>query len=119
MTAGQPTLIEQHTVVGELAACDLLELGEKVGNGKRLLLFSCNVKDDMALMHHDEAIAQADSIVHVVRDHKGREVILLDDFLGKGKDLSSGFGVKRRRMLVEREHLRLLRVAMSRVSAWR
>ena len=35
-------------------------------------------------------------------------MILLDDFLGKGKDLSSGFGVKRCRMLVEQEHLRLV-----------
>ena len=61
----------------------------------------------MALVHHDEAVAQTDGVVHVVRDHQRGEVVLGDDLFGEIEDLGCGFGVKCCGVLVKQQQLGL------------
>ena len=61
----------------------------------------------MALVHHDEAVAQADGIVHIVRDHQRGEIVLGDDLFGEIEDLGCSFGVKRCGVLVKQQQLGL------------
>ena len=56
-------------------------------------------------MHHDEAVAQANRVVHVVRDHERREPSLGDDLLGEVEDLLGRLGVKGGRVLVKQQQL--------------
>ena len=100
-------LAQQHAVVGEFAAADLFELLQQIGNGERFLLFAGNVVDNVALVHHDEAVTQADGIVHVVRDHQRGEVVLGDDLFGEIEDLGCGFGIKCCGVLVKQQQLGL------------
>jgi hypothetical protein len=56
--------------------------GQYVGGVARDYRVGFGVVDDLALAHHDEAIAHPDRVVHVVRDHDRREARLGDDPLG-------------------------------------
>ena len=42
-----------------------------------LLLFPGDIIDDVALVHHDQAVAVLDGILHVVGDHHGGQAVLL------------------------------------------
>ena len=44
-----------------------------------LLFLTGHVIDDVALVHHDEAVAILDGILHVMGDHHGGEVVFLHD----------------------------------------
>ena len=55
-----------------------------------------------AVRHHDEAVAQADGVGHVVRDHEGGE-LALETISGELEHLGRGLGVEGRRVLVEEQ----------------
>ena len=60
----------------------------------------------MALVHHDQTVAQTDGVVHVVRDHERGQVVLVDDFLGQVEHLRGRLGVEGRSVLVEQQQAR-------------
>ena len=74
--------------------------------GELLLLLTLNVEDDMALIHHDEAIAVADRVLHVVGDHESRQIVLLHDLIRKLQHLGGSAGVESCGMLIEQQELR-------------
>ena len=57
-------------------------------------------------MHHDEAVAQTDGILHIMSDHDGRQRLFLDDTLGHVQDFGRGLRVKSRRMLIQKQNFR-------------
>ena len=65
-----------------------------------LLFFARDVKDDVTLIHHDEAVSVGDRVFHVVGDHECREAVLLNDLVGELQDLCRRRRVERRRVLI-------------------
>ena len=61
----------------------------------------------MTLVHHDQAVAKADRVVHVVGHHERGELTLADDLLRELEDLRSRLGVQRGGVLVEQQHARV------------
>ena len=59
-------------------------------------------------MHHYQPVAVNDGVVHIVRDHHCGKLVFGDDFIAQGENLCRGFGVESRRVLVEKQKLRLL-----------
>ena len=59
----------------------------------------------MALVHHDQAVAVLDGVLHVVGDHQGGQVVFLDDFFGEGQHLGGRLGVQGRGVLVQQQEL--------------
>ena len=59
-------------------------------------------------MHHDEAVAVGDGVLHVVGDHHGHQVVLLDDLPGELEHLCGGAGIQRGGVLVQQQELGLL-----------
>ena len=53
-----------------------------------LLFLTGHVIDDVALVHHDEAVAILDGILHVMGDHHGGQVVFLHDPGREGQHLS-------------------------------
>ena len=62
----------------------------------------------MALVHHDEAVAVNDGVLHVVGDHHGGELVFAHDTVRELEHFSRRRGVERRGVLVEQQQLRLL-----------
>ena len=58
-------------------------------------------------MHHDEAVAEAKGVLHVVRDHERCELALFHDILCDVENFFCRLGIKRCRVLVEEQELRL------------
>ena len=90
-------------VVGKLASRNFLKLSEQVSHVERLFLLARDVVDNLSLVHHDEAVSQANCIVHVVGNHQRCEMVLCDHLLGKIEDLLRSLGVERCGVLVEQE----------------
>ena len=57
-------------------------------------------------MHHGEAVAEAQGVLHVVRDHECREAALCHDVLRDRENLLRRLGVECRRVLIEKQELR-------------
>ena len=62
----------------------------------------------MAFVHHDQAVAILNGILHVVGDHHGGEMVFLHDFGREGQHLERGLGVQRSGVLVQQQELGLL-----------
>ena len=99
---------QDHPVVSELAAAGDLELGQQVGDLQLLLLLAGDVVDDVALVHHDEAVAVLDGILHIVGDHHGGQMVFFHDLGRKGQHLERGLGVQRGGVLVQQQELGLV-----------
>ena len=61
----------------------------------------------MALVHHDQTVAQTDSVIHVVRNHERGQMVFVDNLLGQVEHLRGRLGVEGRRVLVEQQQARL------------
>ena len=70
-----------------------------------LLFLPCHVVDDVTLVHHDQAVAVFDGILHVVGDHHGGQVVFLHDACREGKHLQRRFGVQCGSVLVQQQEL--------------
>ena len=58
--------IQNHAVIHGAAAAGLREQVQKLLYGQVFLFFSGYINDDLAFMHHDQAIAMGNGIAHVV-----------------------------------------------------
>ena len=85
---------EQRAVAGQLLTRGLLEQFEQIGLVQVLLFLAGDVHDDAAFVHHDEPVAQADGVVHVVGDHHGGEVLFIGKEGGMETDLVTKEGFK-------------------------
>ena len=99
---------QEHFVGLDLRARHLGELFEQVLLRELLFLLTLDIEDDVALVHHDEAVAMHDGVFHVVGNHHGGELILAHDAVRQLEHLGRRRGVERRGVLVEQEQLRLL-----------
>ena len=104
---GQRSSGEQQLVAGLVAAADLAEQLQQLGNGQLLFLLTGHIDDDLAVVHHDETVAVGNGVLHVVGNHQRGQLILLHDALGSFQHLSSGFGVKGGGVLVQEQQLGL------------
>ena len=57
-------------------------------------------------MHHDNAVAVAQRVLHIVRDHHGSQALFSDDALGQRQHVLGGSGIKRRGMLIQQQQVR-------------
>ena len=106
-------------IVGKGAAACLLEKCKQLCNGELLFLLARDIDRNVTVVHHDQAIAVYDSIVHIVRDHQRGEMIFADQLIGDLQHLCRRFGVECRGMLVKQKYLRLFERCLSSVTAWR
>ena len=98
---------KQHSIVGKLTVADLLKALQQVADLQVLLFLAAHIVDDVTLVHHDQAVAVLDGILHVVGDHQGGQVVFLDDLLGQRQHLGRGLGVKGGGVLVQQQELGL------------
>ena len=73
-----------------------------------LLLFPGDIIDDVALVHHDQAVAVLDGILHVVGDHHGGQVVFLHDLGREGQHLERRLGVQSGGVLIQQQELGLV-----------
>lgn len=99
---------QEHFVGLDLRARHLGELFEQVLLRELLFLLTLDIEDDVALVHHDEAVAVNDGVLHVVGDHHGGELVFAHDAVRQLEHLGRRRGVERRGVLVEQQQLRLL-----------
>ena len=67
---------------------------------------SLQVVQDLAAMHHHDAIAEVHGLLHGMSDHQRGELVALDDLAREANDLVGAFRVERGGMLVEQQQLR-------------
>ena len=70
------------------------------------LFFPCHVIDNMSFIHHNQAIAVCNCILHVVGDHQSRQVVLSNNPVCCLQYLCSCFGIQCRCMLIQKQKLR-------------
>lgn len=66
-----------------LSACDLRKFVHQLMLCELGLFLALNIENDVSLVHHDEAGAVADGVLHVVGYHHCGEIVFLDDAVGK------------------------------------
>ena len=71
-----------------------------------------NIQDDLSFHHHDETVSVIDGILHIVSDHHCGEMITVDDHVSDLQDFCCCFGIKSSSMFIQKQKLRLSRVAI-------
>src|SRR5436190_258575 len=61
------------------AAADLVEAVQQVLDAQAFFLGSPDVVQDAATVHHEDAVAEADGLLHRMGDHQGGEFFAPDD----------------------------------------
>ena len=84
---------------------------------KFLFLFPLDIQNDFSFHHHDQTIAMCNSILHVVGDHQCGKVIAVYDHICDLQNFGRCFRVKGCGMLIQKQKLWFLKVAIRRVSA--
>jgi len=62
----------------------------------------------VALVHHDQAVAVLDGILHVVGDHHGGQVVFLHNLGREGQHLERRLGVQSGGVLIQQQELGLV-----------
>jgi hypothetical protein len=66
---------------------------------------TCEVSDDLSLMHHDDSVTEADGLLHGVGDHDGGESIAGDDFVCEADNLVCGGGIECGGVFIEEQEI--------------
>ena len=66
---------------------------------------TADVEEDVPVVHHDQAVAEAQGVAHVVGDHQGGELLFADDGLGQSEHFLGSLGVEGCGVLVEQQQL--------------
>ena len=98
---------QKQTVVRHFISRSLFKEREQVAHGQARFFFTFDVDEDVSFVHHDEAVAEAKGVLHVVRDHERRELAFFYDGFCDVENFFRRLGVERRRVLVEEQELRL------------
>ena len=85
---------QKHAVVGEIAVGCPGEEIHKGRDGEFFLLLTADIIDDLAVVHHNQAVADGNGIPHIVGDHKGGDATAFHDLFGEGKHLLCCLGIK-------------------------
>jgi hypothetical protein len=64
------------------------------------------IVDDLATVHHDQAISQTCRLVHGVGNHQGRQFVVGDHLLGQCNYQVRAFGIQGRGVLVQQKQFR-------------
>ncbi len=96
---------QQRLVALERIARALGEAVDQLALGETLFLLAPHVQDDPALVHHDQTVAVADRVAHVVGDHQRGQMLLGHDAVRQLQHLRGGGGVERGGVLVEQQQL--------------
>ena len=75
---------------------------------KIFLVLTGNVVDYLTLIHHYQAVPEADGILHVVCYHHCSDVAVADQLVGQLQHFGGGLRVKRCGVLVEKKYLRVV-----------
>ena len=94
---------KKNAVVGEFFGGGEGEGVQQVINRQALFFLAADIENDLAGIHHNEAVAVGDGVLHIVGDHQGGETALLDEAIGKRQYLGGGFGVKGGGVLVQQQ----------------
>ena len=76
---------------------------KQVINRQALFFLAADIENDLAGIHHNEAVTVGDGVLHIVGDHQGGETALLDKTIGKRQYLGGSFGVKGGGVLVQQQ----------------
>ena len=52
---------------------------QEVFDGQPLLFLALDIEDDIALVHHDQAVPVMDSVPHIMRNHQRGQPVPRDD----------------------------------------
>ena len=110
---------EKRSVVCEFGSGGFCKGTEEGFNGEIFLFLTGNIKDDPAGIQHDKTVAVSNRVLHVVRYHESRQMILGNNAVGYLKYLCRGFGIEGGCVLVKEQQLRLSIAAMRSVTACR
>ena len=76
-------------------------------DGEIFLFFALDIEEDLAAEHHDQAVAAAQGVTHVVRDHEGCEMTAVHDIRRDPEYLFRCLRVEGCGMLIEQQQLRV------------
>lgn len=96
-----------HPCVQLLAASHRFEAIQQILGPHARPLRPAQVMQDLPTVHHDDAVAEMDRLLHRMGDHQSGQFVALDDFMGEPNDLVSALGIKRCRMLVQQQEVGL------------
>ena len=96
------------TVVVKLLTGGNLKLIQQILGGQFLLLLTAYIIDDLALVHHNQPVADGNGVLHIVGNHNGSQVISGHDLLRQIQHLLGGLRIQRCRVLIQQQHLGLL-----------
>ena len=102
------SVVQQHPVRECILSSGLSKQLQELIHSELLFLLALNIQDNPSLVHHDQTVAMADGIIHVMGDHQGCELALVHHLICNIQHLSRCFGVQRGGMLIQQQELRLL-----------
>ena len=97
----------QHGSVGQRRAFELGELGQQVVHSRVFLVFPAQFHNDLALMHHDEAVTQVQSLFHIVGHHQGGQSVARHQLLSLAGNQLGTCRIQSRRVFIKQQNLRL------------
>ncbi len=89
-----------------LAAANIFESSEEVLRAQTGSLAAFEIVQDAALVHHDDAIAEIDGLLHGVGNHQGGELISRNNVVRQANDLVRGLGVECCGVLIKQQQVR-------------
>ena len=102
------------TVVVKLLTGGNLKLIQQILGGQFLLLFTAYIIDDLALIHHNQPVADGNGVLHIVGNHNGGQVISV-----RSSTFLAVLGSNAAVCSSSSSTLGFFKVAINRVTAWR
>src|SRR5207247_9909069 len=82
-----------------LAAADFVEAFQQILGSHPRALGALQIVKHLAAMHHHDAVAEVDGLMHGVRDPECRQLVTLTDFVSQTNDLLSSSQLNRHGVL--------------------
>ena len=96
---------QQDAVVIQIFPGSCPEALQQAGHGQSGPLLPPDVQNDVPGVHHQGAVAQLQSLVHIVGDHKGGDPVLRYHLPGDPQHLFGGAGVQGGGVLIQQQQL--------------
>src|SRR3974390_3468955 len=89
------------------AAANIFKAPEQIFGPHASPLAALQIMQDSPLVHHDDAVAEVNGLLHGMRDHESRQLVALNNVVREANYLIRGLWVERSSVLVEKQKLGL------------
>ena len=93
-------LTEQQSVTVQHITAGLLKHLQKIRNRQTRLFFTFDINNYPSVMQHDQPVAAAQGVTHIMSNHQRRQMIPVNDPFRQSQNFSSCFRIKGCRMFI-------------------